>query len=116
MLSILRTLADRGDPRGHRLIVGARTVDDLMLRDEIQRLRERLDLTVVEVLESPPQDWQGEAGMVDDQLLDRVLPDHARHHDYFLCGPPAMVVAVGQLLRERGVPVRRIHTEQFEVV
>jgi hypothetical protein len=27
-----------------------------------------------------------------------------------------MVVAVGRLLRERRIPVRRIHTEQFEVV
>jgi predicted ferric reductase len=116
MLSILRTLADRGDQRPHQLIVGARTMDDLMLRDEIRGLREKLDLIVTEVLESPPPDWPGEAGMVDNHLLDRVLPSHAQHHDYFLCGPPGMVVAVGRLLRERGIPVRRIHTEQFEVV
>lgn len=116
MLSILRTLADRRDQRPHHLIVGARTVDDLMLRDEIQRLRDELDLTVVEVLESPPPGWPGEAGMVDNELLDKMLPSHVRHHDYFLCGPPPMVIAIGRLLRERGVPVRRIHTEQFEVV
>lgn len=116
MLSILRTLADRRDRRPHRLVVGARTVDELMLRDEIQRLREHLDLTLVEVLESPPLNWPGAAGMVDNHLLDQVLPSHVRHHDYFLCGPPPMVIAVGRLLRQRGIPVRRIHTEQFEVV
>jgi predicted ferric reductase len=116
MLSILRTLADRRDQRPHQLIVGARTVDDLMLREEIEILREHLDLTVIEVLESPPPGWPGEAGMVDGELLDRVIPCHARRHDYFLCGPPPMVIAVGRLLRERRIPVRRIHTEQFEVV
>jgi ferredoxin-NADP reductase len=48
--------------------------------------------------------------------LDRVLPRRARHHDYYVCGPPAMVVAVGRQLRERGISTKRIHTEQFDVV
>lgn len=31
-------------------------------------------------------------------------------------GPPPMVIAVGQQLRERGIAAKRIHTEGFEVV
>jgi 3-phenylpropionate/trans-cinnamate dioxygenase ferredoxin reductase subunit len=116
MMSILRTLADRGDRSHHELVVAARNVEDLMMRDEIKQLSERLDLRVTEVVQSPPPGWTGESGFVGTDLLDRVLPRRARHHDYYLCGPPPMVVAVGRQLRERGIAARRIHTEQFEVV
>lgn len=117
MLSMLRTLADRGDRRRHLLLVGARSERDIVLRAEIDELRERLSLAVVYVLNHPPPDWAGESGRIDGPLLDRWLPPQARRRfDYFLCGPPTMVVDVGRHLRERGVPVRRIHTERFEVV
>jgi 3-phenylpropionate/trans-cinnamate dioxygenase ferredoxin reductase subunit len=116
MLSMLRTLTDRHDKRHHHLLVGARTVDELMLRSEIDELRDGLDLAVTEVIEAPPKEWGGETGRIDTELLERCLPRHYRHHDYFLCGPPPMVVAVGQQLRENGIPPRRIHTEQFDVV
>ena len=116
MLRMLRTLSDRGDRRHHHLLVGARTVDELMLRGEIDQLRDELDLAVTEVIEVPPDDWPGETGRIDTELLERCLPRHHRHHDYFLCGPPPMVIAVGRQLRERGIPTRRIHTEQFDVV
>ena len=117
MLSMLRTLADRGDRRHHLLLVGARSESDIVLRPEIDELSERLSLTVVYAVKDPPQAWTGESGRIDGPLLDRWLPAHARRRfDYFLCGPPTMVLDVGRHLRDRGVPVRRIHTERFEVV
>jgi predicted ferric reductase len=116
MLSMLRTLSHRGDTRPHLLLLGARTVDDMMMRSEIEELAGQLDLRIVDVVDSPPPDWTGERGRIDASLLDRCLPRHPRNHDYFLCGPPPMVIAVGKYLREAGIPYRRIHTEQFEVV
>jgi predicted ferric reductase len=41
----------------------------------------RLDLAIVEVVESHPLEWGGESGRIDSGLLDRVLPRRARHHD-----------------------------------
>ncbi|MGH3477859.1 MAG: ferredoxin reductase family protein [Nocardioidaceae bacterium] len=117
MLSMLRTLADRGDRRPHLLLLGARTENDLILRSEIEGLRARLSLTVVHTLQQPPPGWLGESGRIDGALLDRWLPRQGRRKfDYFLCGPPAMVTAVGLDLRDRDVPTQRIHTERFEVV
>lgn len=116
MLSMLRTLRDRNDPRHHHLLIGARFVEELMLRPEIDNLRESLDLAVTEIIESPPSDWGGESGRINGDLLERCVPHHYRHHDYFLCGPGPMVVGVGRQLRDRGIPARRIHTEQFEVI
>ena len=87
-----------------------------MLRAEITELAADLDVRVTEVVQTPGEGWTGETGRIDGRLLDRVLPRHARHYDYFLCGPPGMVTAVGQQLRDRRIPIRRIHTERFEVV
>jgi 3-phenylpropionate/trans-cinnamate dioxygenase ferredoxin reductase subunit len=116
MLSMLRTMADRGDQRRHCLLLGARSLDDMMLRAEVEQLQRELDLEVVQILESPPPGWDGESGRIDAELLEKYLPHHARQHDYFLCGPPPMVVAVAKQLRDRGIAPGRIHTERFEVV
>jgi 3-phenylpropionate/trans-cinnamate dioxygenase ferredoxin reductase subunit len=116
MMSILRTLADRGDTSSHLLLVGARREEELMMREEFHALENRIHLRIIEVLQDPPAGWTGESGRIDGELLDRVLPRRTRHHDYYLCGPPAMVVSVGRQLRARGIPTRRIHTERFEVV
>jgi NAD(P)H-flavin reductase len=48
-----RTLADRADRRPCLLIVGGRRRDDLLFRDDLRALRERLDPRIVEVLRDP---------------------------------------------------------------
>lgn len=118
MMSMLRTLAHRRDPRPHRLVVAARTADDLLFRAELRQLQQRLDLTVVELLRQPPPGWTGATGSVDEALLSSVLPGRFRRNqlDYFLCGPPAMVTDVLAALNALDVPHPRIHTEQFDMV
>ena len=44
----------------------------------------------------------------------KAIPD-VRHHDVYLCGPPAMTEATIRTLRRCGVPRRRIHHESFEL-
>jgi 3-phenylpropionate/trans-cinnamate dioxygenase ferredoxin reductase subunit len=116
LLSMLRTLADRRDHRRHWLIVAARTMEDLMLRAEIDEVRQRLNLKVVEVLSRPGPDWIGEAGRVSGELLARYLPRHPARLNYFLCGPAPMVHTVSHELTALGIPLRRIHTERFGAV
>ncbi len=118
MMSMLRTLAHRRDRRPHRLVVAARTADDLLFRAELRQLQERLDLTVVELLRRPPEGWTGATGSVDEELLTTLLPGAFRRNqlDYFICGPPALVTDVLAALDALGVPHPRVHTEQFDLV
>jgi predicted ferric reductase len=119
ILSMLRTLADRGDPRPVVLIVAGRTADDLLHRADHEHLDDRLDLRLVEVLEEPPVDWRGEIGWLTHQVLEVALPAHRirAHLDYFVCGPGPMVAAVTRILQEEwGLAPRRVHTELFDVV
>jgi len=118
MMSMLRTLADRGDRRPVRLVVGARTQDELLFQNEIYGLREQLRLTVIEVLSSPPPGWQGRTGRVDQAALAAALGGRAgsKGTDVFICGPPAMVEGAVTALEHLGVPQHRVHTEQFDMV
>jgi predicted ferric reductase len=118
MMSMLRTLAHRRDRRPHRLVVVARTLDDLLFRAELSELQQRLDLTVIELLRAPPPSWTGASGAVDEELLTALLPGAFRRNqlDYYLCGPPAMVIDVLTVLDGLDVPLPRIHTEQFDLV
>jgi predicted ferric reductase len=69
MISMLRTLAHRHDRRPHRLLVIARTPDELLFRDELHHLTTQLDLTIVELLRQPPPGWTGATGDITPTLL-----------------------------------------------
>lgn len=117
LMSMMRSMADRGDRRPVLLFYANKDWDSVIYRDEIERLSRRMDLNVVHVLENPPAGWDGEEGFVDRDMLARHLPeaDVGELH-YFLCGPVPMTKAAEQALRDLGVPVWRIQTEIFELV
>jgi 3-phenylpropionate/trans-cinnamate dioxygenase ferredoxin reductase subunit len=118
MLSMVRTAAHRGDPRPYRLVVVASQPEDLFFRGELANLRRYIDLEVTEVLRRPQPGWQGPIGGIDDDLMDLVVGDlpHPEDLDYFICGPPGMVVDAMKVLDEMSVPAERVHTEQFDFV
>jgi predicted ferric reductase len=116
IMSILRTLADQGDRRPLYLVYANRTWDGVTFREELEYLRDRLDLEIVHVLSQPHAVWTGERGRVSGDLLARVLPVQAREASVFVCGPPAMVDAALAALDAFGVDSRRVHAERFASV
>lgn len=115
MMSMLRTLAARGDRRPLVLVSAHSRWDRIVFREEIHSLAERLRLTVVHTLEAPPEDWQGERGYVNAAMLDRHLPANRAELDYFICGPKPMIDAAEKALASLGVPLSRFHTELFDL-
>jgi predicted ferric reductase len=116
MLSMLHTLADRGDRRPMWLFYANPAWDDIAIHDELGDLADRLDLTVVHVLEDPPEDWTGGTGFISGELLDEHLPPAAIRYQYFVCGPDPMMDAVEELLLDRDVPHGRIALERFDFI
>jgi predicted ferric reductase len=116
IMSMLRSAADRGERRPLTLVYANNRWDDVIFREELEQLRERLDLKLVHVLAEPPEDWVGERGYVDDALLARYLPPERRTFECFLCGPRPMTDAAQRALTALGVPLRRVHFELFEMV
>jgi predicted ferric reductase len=112
-MSMLRTMADRKDPRPVTLIYADKKWDDVAYREDLKELQQQMDLDVVYVLEEPDDDWEGETGMVTPDLLERRLPQEEFQRDYMICGPPPMMDAVHEALLDRGVPQGRIQLERF---
>jgi predicted ferric reductase len=116
LISMLRTMADRGDVRPAVLFYANREWDGVAFREELEQLRERLALTVVHVLERPPEGWTGETGYVTADVLSRHLPPGHRRFQFFICGPDPMMDAAEAALVGLGVPPGRVHTERFDMV
>lgn len=116
MMSNLHAMAERGDRRKVVLIYANHSWEDVTFRDELERLEKRLELSVVHVLEDPPEGWQGETGRVDQALLERHLPETTRHWPHFLCGPEPMTQAAKTALLDMGVPLGAIDSEIFDFV
>jgi predicted ferric reductase len=117
IVSMLRTLADRGDRRPLYLFYGNRVWERVALREEIEWFAARLDLRVVHVLLEPPAGWKGETGFVTRAVLARHLPVEGRDRlEYFLCGPTPMTRTVESGLAALGVPAARVHSEIFDWV
>ena len=116
MLSMLATLADRGDPRPCYLILGNRRHPEIIGRDEIDQLEKRLDLTVTHVISQPHADWTGAKGRINAELLDRLLPTNRADLQYFMCGPDPMMDAAEVALDQLGVPAGHVHAERFTMV
>ena len=116
ILSILRTLADRGDKRPHRLIVAAGTPDQLLFSREIETLRSRLQLEVIATVRAGAPGWRGRIGPVDGPLLATVLPGRPVRDRfvYFVCGPRMLIADALSALHILKVPTTQIRTERFD--
>jgi predicted ferric reductase len=116
LISMLRTLADRHDVRPTLLFYANRDWDGVAFREELETLKDRLDLTLVHILERPPENWAGETGYVTAEVLSRHLPPGYRRFQFFICGPDPMMDAAEAALAALGVPPERVHTERFDMV
>lgn len=116
IMSMLRTLADRGDARPVWLFHADSTWEDVTFREELESLLGRIDLRVTSVIERPPAGFTGAVGRIRTQLFADALPADRSALECFLCGPKGMCEAAAGMLRELGVRSARIHYELFEMV
>jgi propane monooxygenase reductase component len=114
ILSVLRSMAERGIARRATFYYGARRRRDLCFEEELRALAGSLPgFRYVPALSEPDESdgWDGEVGLVTEVLK--------RHEgrlagvDAYLCGPPPMVDAAIPLLVGLGVAEKRIYYDKF---
>ncbi len=115
----LRALLEGLDqnPGDVTLIYRASSVEDLVLRGEIDQLVEETGAQVYYVLgrRVPGRDsWLPEsaAHLSDEQALRQLVPDIA-DHDVYLCGAQPWMDAVRRAATACGVPAQNLHLERF---
>ena len=100
--------------RGHRigLLYSARAPDEFAYEDELRLLaaegRIELRQTVTRTMEG---DWNGARGRIGRAELQGLL--HNPESLCFICGPPALVGEMSDLLEELGVARLRIRAEEW---
>lgn len=114
IMSILRHLHAEGERWPLKLVYGNRLADQILYRDELERMAGSLDLTVHHVLSEPPADWSGDVGQLDKEILRRhVVFEGYERWLYVVCGPAPMIDSVEDSLGRLGVPLRQIVSEKF---
>jgi ferredoxin-NADP reductase/Fe-S-cluster-containing hydrogenase component 2 len=117
MMSTTRYLTETGWPGTIHLVLGFRTPDDFIFRDEIGALEARNPNLRVTVTMSRPdgESWSGRKGHIDAALLAEAVPDIASQRTH-LCGPPEMMEAVKSTLIGLGLAEKQIRIEAFGTV
>ena len=114
ILSLLRSMAERGLTRKATYYYGARGRRDLCFEAELRALAEAIpQFRYVPALSEPADGdgWDGETGLITD-VVKRHEAGLAKAHAY-VCGPPPIVEAAIPLLTQLGVPEKRIYYDKF---
>jgi propane monooxygenase reductase subunit len=114
ILSLLRSMAERGIDRRAAYYYGARRRRDLCFQDELSALSARLPrFRFVPALSEPDEadEWDGEIGLITDVLLRHETD--LRSADAYVCGPPPMVEAAMAALTKLGGDEKRIFYDKF---
>ncbi|HUS90382.1 MAG TPA: FAD-binding oxidoreductase [Phycisphaerae bacterium] len=115
MKNIIYTLYERWPQRSCWLFFGCRTTKDIFYLDELKALAaQHPGFHVVYALSDqlgPDEQWDGETGFIH-LSVDKMLEPGIRRQA-FLCGPPPMIEAVTEVLKEKGLRDRNIFYDKF---
>jgi len=97
---------------------GVRTRLDLFYQEEFEALATsypNFDYVVALSEPDPEDQWTGPVGFIHQVACDQYLQDHPAPEDceYYLCGPPLMIAAATEMLRDLGVPEGSIMFDDF---
>jgi len=110
LMAMLRARAAAASEVPTVLLDSSRTWEDVIYRDELERL-DGDGLRVVHTLtRSQPDGWSGYARRVDRAMLAEVAPADAQ---VYICGPTSFVEAAASALVELGHDPATIRTERF---
>ena len=115
MLSMLRTMKDEKDKREVHLFFAAKFEDNLTSFEEIEVLKQKLNLKTLYIVENSPKNHPDfRRGYITREILSEKLEEKAP--ECFICGPPEFIRSVRRSLRELKVSYKKIHAELFQLV
>lgn len=115
-LSMARHAAHERLPHRLYLFYSNRRPEDAAFLAELQEMEQlnpnyRLIATMTEP-EKSARPWSGETGFIRREMLERHLPDLGSPLYYF-AGPPAMTMAMMEMLQEIGISEEAMRYEEF---
>jgi ferredoxin-NADP reductase len=98
-----------------RLLASSRGPDEIIYRDELDRLTAASDgfAAINTLTRQQPPGWTGYARRIDEAMLAEVIAPLGSATRAYACGPTALVEVVANALVRLGLPPDRIRTERF---
>ena len=111
--SMLKHAIKESPSREFYLFYGNQTQLDSAFLDEIFTWQTKLfQFKFIPTLAQPDQTWKGEAGFITHTMLKKYIPD-LKQPVYYVCGSPAMVNALREILIELEIDEEKIYIEDF---
>ena len=111
-------MLNKASSRTISLWYGARNRRELFYQevfDQLARDRDNFSWTAALSGQEPDEQWQGLRGMIHQLALENYLADHPKIEkcEFYICGPPAMLMATLEMLAELGVKAAAIRYDDF---
>ena len=115
LMAMLRHRAAANSNVPATLVYSSRTFEDIIYREELERLSFVNDgLKVVHTLtRKQPAGWSGPARRIDRAMLESEGFPPAQKPRVFICGPTQLVEAAAQIMLDLGHDRNLIKTERF---
>jgi ferredoxin-NADP reductase len=114
LMAMLRQRRASGTTVDSRLLLSARTLEDVLYRDELGELRgASVDVQITLTRGAAPPGWDGFTRRIDRDMLMELGPPPSERPRAYVCGPTPFVEEAARLLVELGHEPARVHTERF---
>ena len=115
LMCMTRTLAIANSAVQARLLISARSWEEVIYREELRRLAEQLPGLVVDytLTRAQPPGWSGYSRRVDHDLLAEAVWPAGEGPLIYVCGPTGFVETVASVMIELGNDPGRVKTERF---
>ena len=107
LMAMLRHHRIAGSEADMRLLLSARTHEDVLYRQELDTFGDVVHLTLTR------EQWDGWSRRIDADMLREVGPAPEGHPHVYVCGPTPFVEEAARLLVELGHLPAAVHTERF---
>jgi ferredoxin-NADP reductase len=111
--SILRYIADTGEPYRVTLVYSNRDRESTPFLGELPDLESRIPGFRLVLTMTQDEGWEGETRYIGPELLRDHLDGDLGNYTYLIAGPPEMVEAVTQGLSRAGVPEEQLLPDRF---
>jgi ferredoxin-NADP reductase len=112
LMAMLRHRRAAGGTADARLLLSARSLDDVLYRDELRGL-DSVQARITLTRGPAPPGWDGWTRRIDRDMLLEVGPGPELRARVYVCGPTPFVEEAAQLLVELGHEPANVHTERF---
>ncbi len=113
IMSMLRYIEEAAPNTEITMFYAVRSERDIIFKEDLVGLQKRLPRFQYQIVASSPgAEWRGARGRLDRALIEQQLPEIGQQ-TFFLCGPPAFMAGMKDILTSLGVPAEQVRQERF---